>query len=95
MDQQLLPLGSVVLLKGGRKKLLIFGRLQISNDDQKLWDYVGCLYPEGNLGPEYCFLFNRPDVEKVVHTGYSDEEDRQLLERYTMTLSGRNGNQEG
>jgi hypothetical protein len=42
--EDLLPIGSVVLLNGANKKLMIYGRKQLQADTGKLWDYVGCLY---------------------------------------------------
>ncbi|WP_374018205.1 DUF4176 domain-containing protein [Paenibacillus thiaminolyticus] len=48
---KLLPNGSVVLLKGGKKRVMIYGRLQKTGDTDKLWDYIACLYPEGNIDP--------------------------------------------
>ncbi|MDR1638057.1 MAG: DUF4176 domain-containing protein [Clostridiales bacterium] len=87
MEEKLLPLGSVVLLKGGKKKLMVFGRLQISNEDQQLWDYIACLFPEGNLGPEYCFLFNHVDIAEVIYPGYTDEEDRHLIDHLSKSVS--------
>ena len=79
----MLPIGSVVLLKGGSKTLMIFGRKQMSTLNNKVWDYLACFYPEGSIGPEYCFLFNEEDIDEVVFCGYSDENnlnfEKQLL----------------
>ncbi|GAF07902.1 DUF4176 domain-containing protein [Paenibacillus pini] len=73
----LLPLGSVVLLKGAHKKLMIYGRKQIQIESNRLFDYIGVVYPEGYIDPNYSFLFNQDDVEKVEYIGYiNDEEDR-------------------
>ena len=36
-----LPIGSVVRLFGGTKKLMIYGRKQIQSGANKKWDYVG------------------------------------------------------
>ena len=69
----MLPIGSVVVLKGGSKKLMIFGRKQVSTTNNKVWDYLACFYPEGSIGPEYCFLFDEKDVDEVIFMGYSDE----------------------
>lgn len=74
----MLPIGSVVVLKGGKKTLMIFGRKQISSINNKLWDYLACFYPEGNVGPEYCFLFNEEDIDEVVFTGYSDDANKEF-----------------
>ena len=47
--QELLALGSIVVLKVGYKKLMIVGRMQLQGEEEKLWDYLGVLYPEGYL----------------------------------------------
>lgn len=39
--QELLPLGSVVVLKEGTKKLMIIGRLQQNVKTKKVYDYAG------------------------------------------------------
>ena len=50
MDKYL-PIGSVVLLKNGRKKIMIYGRKQMHVETGEEWDYLACLYPEGNSMP--------------------------------------------
>lgn len=40
--QELLPIGSVVVLKEGTKKLMIIGRLQQNVKTKNLYDYAGC-----------------------------------------------------
>lgn len=73
-------MGSVVLLKEGTKKIMIYGRKQIAAETGEIYDYVACLYPEGNISDEYTFLFNHEDVAEVVFEGYSDEEDKVFVE---------------
>ncbi len=82
----MLPIGSVVILKGGSKTLMIFGRKQMSTINNKVWDYLACFYPEGSIGPEYCFLFNEEDVDEVVFMGYSDE-NNENFEKQLMNIS--------
>ena len=79
----LLPLGSIVILENGDKKLMIFGRKQISLTDQKPYDYVACLYPEGNINVEFMYLFNHSDIKETVHKGYSDEDEEKFLKNLT------------
>lgn len=43
--QELLPIGSVVVLKEGTKKLMIIGRLQANPKTKNLYDYAGCPWP--------------------------------------------------
>jgi len=49
---ELLPLGTIVVLRDEYKKLIIIGRKIYSGNGEKLNDYLGCLYPEGYLGEE-------------------------------------------
>lgn len=73
--KKLLSIGSIVLLKDGKKKLMIYGRKQLHVGTNKKYDYVGCLYPEGNISIEYSFMFNNEDIEEVYFIGYKDEEE--------------------
>ena len=77
-----LPIGSVVLLRNGTKPLMIIGYMQQdSNDKTKIFDYSGVFYPEGNIGPQYNFLFNHADVVRVMHLGLESKEKVVFLER--------------
>jgi len=78
--KDLLPLGSIVLLKDGEKKLMIYGRLQIEPESETVFDYIACLWPEGNLTEVFTYLFNHADINSVFQHGYSDEEDLVFLE---------------
>ena len=71
----LLPLGSIVVLKNGYKKLMIIGRKQLQGEEERLWDYLGVLYPEGHIGSQYTFLFNNSDIDQIIFKGYSDLEE--------------------
>ena len=70
-----LPIGTVVLLKNGNKKLTIFGRRQVRNGEKLEYDYIACLYPEGYINDNFRYLFNNEDIETVVYRGYSDAEE--------------------
>ncbi|MDO4799301.1 MAG: DUF4176 domain-containing protein [Bacillota bacterium] len=73
----LLPIGSVVLLKESTKKVMIIGfvQKQVKEDrSEVIWDYSGCLYPEGYLGPNQTILFNGDQIDRVYAVGYQDEE---------------------
>ncbi|WP_312446745.1 DUF4176 domain-containing protein [Lacrimispora sp.] len=89
----LLPLGSIVVLKNGEKKIMIYGRKQIEAKTQKLFDYVACLYPEGNINEEYCYLFNNSDIREIIFRGYSDVDEVAYLS-YLEALTEQAGNPE-
>jgi len=83
MDKQLkyLPIGSVVLLKGGTHEIMINGYFQVEKgQENKIYDYRGCPYPEGITEEKGIPLFNNDQIEKVVFTGYKDEQVDKFLE---------------
>lgn len=82
----LLPIGTIVLLKDTNKRLMIYGRKQQDRGGGKVWDYVGCLYPEGNIGPEYTFLFDHEQIEVIEHLGLKDQEEEQFLHRLQTVM---------
>lgn len=76
--KEYLPIGTIVLLKNGSKKVMIYGRKQIATENGQEFDYVACLYPEGNINDDYTFLFNNENIDKIIFKGYSDEEDAEF-----------------
>ncbi|TNU81190.1 DUF4176 domain-containing protein [Lactococcus lactis] len=70
-----LPLGTVVLLERGEKRLIIIGRKQISVETEKEFDYAGVLFPEGYQSSENLYLFNHSDVENIFQMGLIDSEE--------------------
>lgn len=83
MFEGLLPIGTVVLLKNSKKRVMIIGVLQkqIKDGEEVIWDYSACLYPEGFMGPDKTFLFNTDQIEKVFAVGYQDQEQFAFKEK--------------
>ncbi len=75
-----LPIGSVVVLNDGTQPVMIYGRKQINSQTGKEWDYVACLYPEGNIGEEYNVFFNTNDITETLFVGFETKIDMQLQE---------------
>lgn len=83
-----LPLGTIVLLKGGKKELMIMSYCVIptgtafdKNGEVKeamMLDYGACPYPEGMVSSEQIFAFNHEQIEKVCFMGYETEQHKQL-----------------
>ncbi len=83
--KELLPIGTVVLLKDGEKRLMISGIKQTdASGEGEEYDYLGVLYPEGHIGEEYQFLFNHDNIKKIVFRGYEDDERTNFLERLSV-----------
>mgnify|MGYP003484963103 CR=1 FL=1 len=69
MKEKFLPIGTVVLLKGGLKKIMITGLSSVSRDDsEKVYDYNGCIFPEGIMENVFS-LFDAEQIEEVLYMG--------------------------
>lgn len=82
--KDLLPIGSIVILKDGEQPLMIYGIMQRDGDGglfkkPKEYDYVSVLYPQGHLGHGMTFLFNHEDIKEIIFRGYEDEERKKFL----------------
>ena len=91
MNKEVLPIGSVVLLKGGTKRLMITGFCSIDNDNtSKVYDYTGCIYPEGIINSNEIRLFDDNQIDKVYFRGFEDDEQiqfRNILEKVMSEYS--------
>ena len=83
MNENLLPIGSIVKVKGTDQPLMITGLYQIQKVDktQKLFDYLGCLWPEGIVDTDENIFFDGINIDKVLFKGYTDEEEKQYQEK--------------
>lgn len=74
MISKYLPIGSVVLLKNAKKRLMIIGLFQKVNDGDKIYDYTSCVYPVGMYDSNKLISFNHDDIEIVYAYGFMDDE---------------------
>lgn len=76
IGEKYLPIGTVVMLKGGKKRVMITGFCTIAQEQQdKMFDYSGCVYPEGFIDSNQICLFDHEQIDKVYHKGLVDEEE--------------------
>ena len=76
----LLPIGSIVRLKNGERRLMIFGLLQRERENpDQVYDYVAVPYPEGLQDIRLNVCFNHGDIEEIVFRGYEDDERKAFL----------------
>lgn len=91
MEEKYLPIGTVVLLKNGKKKIMItcYGVMpkgDIMKDGEqesgkgKMFDYGGCTYPEGLIDSDNLIIFNHDKIEKICYKGYETEEYKNFNE---------------
>lgn len=78
MYQQLLPIGSIVKLKEAERRVMIYGILQQTPEDE-IFDYVGVPYPEGYTTVMTKVAFQHSDIEEVEFRGYEDEEREKFM----------------
>lgn len=79
--KEYLPLGSIVLLKEGIRKVMIIGRaLNVKKDGKTyFFDYGGVLYPDGLTGDEMVY-FDSDAVVRVYFHGYMDDDNDIMVE---------------
>ena len=54
---------------------MINGFLVKSKDNEgKIYDYVGCLYPEGIIDSKKNIVFNHSEIDLIYYLGYQDSE---------------------
>lgn len=77
--EKFLPLGSVVLMKEAKKKIMITGYAVTSPESgDQIWDYIGCIWPEGMIAPDKNLLFNHDKIEKVFAIGFTNDEQKKF-----------------
>ena len=87
MKEKFLPIGTVVMLKGGTKRLMITGFCMLDkNNPEKMYDYCGCLYPEGMISSDQTALFDHSQIEKIHYVGFQDAEDKKFKEDLKQML---------
>ena len=88
MKEKYLPIGTVCLLKGGTKKVMITGFcIDPDGDDNQMYDYSGCIYPEGFLSSTQICLFNHEQIVEVSHMGLIDDEEKEFKEKLKDFIS--------
>ncbi len=75
MYKNLLPIGSVVLLKGGEKRIMITSRIITRVGEDDIYDYAACYYPEGLIDSKDMVFFNRDAIDTVFFIGFQDSEE--------------------
>ena len=95
MKIEYLPIGSVVLLNESVKKVMIMGFAQASPDNvEQVYDYCGCLYPEGYMDPNKVYLFNNEQIAAVYSIGYMDAEQHEFADKLATVMAQVRGESE-
>lgn len=77
--KELLPIGSVVLLKNANHRIMIIGYSPLFQGKKMMvYDYSGTFYPEGQLKPDQQLVFNNKDIDKIFAQGFSDDSEKEF-----------------
>ena len=101
-NNEILPIGTVVMLKEGKRPLMItsmkvqtngkvydkFGEVDLTN---QVFDYGGCFYPEGMVQSDRMFAFNSNQIKEVCFVGYQTELQKKMaLKIMSMDKTNKN-----
>ena len=84
MKERFLPIGTVVMLKNGKKEVMITSYLVFSkeavskNEKIEMFEYGGCAYPEGILDSNSSLAFNHNQIDKIIHMGYINDRYKEV-----------------
>ena len=84
-EKKYLPLGSIVYLENGTKKLVIVSRALVmrSGDGFLYFDYGGVPYPEGLVDDKIAY-FQHENIHKVVFEGYHDLDEEATVDKINL-----------
>lgn len=86
IGEKYLPIGSVCILKEATRRVMITGFLAKGDSSEKVYDYVGCIYPEGVLSSDQNLLFDHEQIDKVFALGYSDADEKNFKNKLKKYL---------
>lgn len=87
MFERILPIGSVVRLKDANKRVMIIGYCKYKmGDTETIYDYAGCIYPEGFLSPDTTVLFNHEQIERIFALGFQNDERFEFEEKLLVAI---------
>ena len=87
MNSTYLSIGTVLMLRGEGKKVMVIGYLG-TDDNGKEVDYMAVTYPEGYMSAENIVGFNKNEVLQILHEGYRDVEQERFFNEITAYLQG-------
>ena len=88
MEEKYLPVGSVCMLKGGQKAVMVVGYgIQPKEEPNVIYDYLGALYPEGIVTMEQNMVFNHDNIDKVLFKGYETDEQKGFNQKIVEVIN--------
>ncbi len=93
---RVLPIGSVVFLKGAEQRVMILGyqRMSANTADKTIYDYCGCPYPQGFLSAEKTAIFNHDMIDRIISVGLQNEAYDKLADKVREIIAERENPEE-
>ena len=80
--EKYLPIGTVAMLEKKKKRVMITGFAALNGEDKtKIYDYSGCIYPEGFISPNKTCLFDHSQIKEIYHMGLAEDEEEKSFKR--------------
>lgn len=90
MEERFLPIGTVVLLEGATKPIMITGFCAVTKDmPDKTFDYRGCPWPEGVLESSGVALFDHSQIKEILHMGFKNDESIDLSDKLEIIIESK------
>ena len=81
MEEKFLPIGSVCRLKGATRYLMVTGFCVKKEEENEMYDYLGCVYPQGVVSTDVNFLFNHDQIEELAFKGFVNDAEKAFKEK--------------
>ena len=89
-EANFLTIGTVCRLEGGQKNIMIIGFCPVAEvPEKKMYDYCGCVYPEGVLSSDLNLVFDHSQIEEVLYPGYESEENTNFKQQLNDLLKNQ------
>ena len=97
-EKKFLPIGTVVLLKNGKKEVMIlsycifpkgdiYEKGKSVNGEGRMFDYGACTYPEGLISSDQILCFNHDNIERICYMGYETDGQKEFSDLMNQSLT--------
>jgi len=92
MKEKFLPIGTVCRLKDATKYLMIIGFCVSKEEEQnKVYDYIGCMYPQGMIAQDISFLFDHSQIDEILYEGFVNDIEKEFKQQLNLALKEKYG----
>ncbi|MGT2741681.1 DUF4176 domain-containing protein [Streptococcus plurextorum] len=88
MNNEILPIGTVVITKSGNIPLMIVSRAALFEENGEIGylDYSAIPYPMGITDAKEFAFFNHEDIESIIYIGYINSDEQLFSNDYNKLV---------